>query len=81
MNLSVKLYGIPFLETGWYGPLALLLTIIGVACTLWLIVWTETSGDMPFKPRIIGIIIRLILMAFFLGLGIHFYLLSEEIYL
>jgi hypothetical protein len=54
LNFGAKLQDpITFIETGWYGPLALLLTIIGIACALWLIVWTETSSDMPFRSRIL----------------------------
>ena len=81
LNIADKIHGIPVLETGWFGPLAFLLLIIGGAAVLWLIVWVETSKDLPMKNRLVGAIIRLFVMAFFMGLGIHFYLLSEGIYL
>ncbi len=70
----------PFLvdETTYY-PLALIFSALGILSTIWLIFFVETSKDRTIRERIIGSLIRLILMSLFLGIAIHYWILFEPI--
>ena len=83
-SLSAKLptwYGIPFLEPGWYAPIGFVLLLLGLAGVVWLIIFVETSSDLPKHKRLLGLVIRIFVMAFFLGISLHFLLLSESLFI
>lgn len=69
----------PFIDEGLYYPLALLFSILGIASTIWLIFFVETSKERTVRDRIIGTIIRLIVMSICVGFAIHFWILFEPI--
>jgi hypothetical protein len=57
-----------------YFPIGLIFLFIGLFSLAWLVFYVENSRDLPAFDKYLGISIRLIIMAFFLGFG--FFLLS-----
>lgn len=62
----------PLIPTDFYLPLAFVFTLVGIFAFLWLLFFVETSHDLPRRDRIIGLAIRLIVMAITLGPGVFF---------
>lgn len=52
---------------------------VGTAASGWLIFFVETSRELLIRERAIGVTIRLIIAAIFLGFGLHFLLLLGSI--
>ncbi|MHA1214015.1 MAG: hypothetical protein ACTSR2_12490 [Candidatus Hodarchaeales archaeon] len=69
----------PLIGQDMYYPFALIFSILGILSTIWMIFFVETSKDRTIRERIIGTMIRLVIMSVFVGLGIHFWLLFEPI--
>ncbi|MHA2362759.1 MAG: hypothetical protein ACXAC7_02290 [Candidatus Hodarchaeales archaeon] len=63
----------PIIPGNFILPLALLCTSIGILAFIWLLFYIEHSRDLSRKDRIIGTLIRLIVMSITLGLGIFFF--------
>lgn len=53
-----------------YFPIGLLFLLIGLFSLAWLVFFVENSRDLPTFDRYLGLFIRLVIMAFFLGFGI-----------
>ena len=69
----------PFIGGDLYYPLAIVFSILGISSTIWLIFFVETSRERTIRERIIGTIIRLIIMAICVGLALQFWILFEPI--
>ena len=66
-----------FIGADLYYPLAVIFSILGIFSTIWLIFFVETSRERTIQERIIGTVIRLIIMAICVGFAIHFWVLFE----
>ena len=66
-----------FVGADLYYPLAVIFSILGIFSTIWLIFFLETSRERTIQERIIGTVIRLIIMAICVGFAIHFWVLFE----
>ena len=67
----------PAISEDMYYPLALLFSILGISAIIWLIFFVETSKERTVRERIVGTIIRLIVMSILVGIAIHFWILFQ----
>ena len=69
-------YTPPVAQT-WALFLAIILTIIGIAALIWLIFFVVYGKELSQRDKVLGSVIRLLVMSVFMGFGVHFWLLVD----